>query len=50
MSQAAGWHGAWLNQRGGVFVLRADLMSEEDDIVLQTAARSVLTTERGGLA
>lgn len=41
---------AWLNQRGGVFVLRADMMSEADEILLQTAARSVLTTERGGLA
>ncbi len=41
---------AWLNQRGGVFVLRADMLSDADDILLQTAARCVLSTDRGGLA
>lgn len=42
--------GAWLNQRGGIYVLRTDLLSEADDILLQTTARAVLSTDRGGLA
>ncbi|HEX9371051.1 MAG TPA: glycosyl transferase, partial [Roseiflexaceae bacterium] len=39
----------WLNQRGGIFVLRADVMPEEDHVLLQTAARALLSTRRGGL-
>ena len=34
---------------GGVYLLRADLMSEKDRILLHTAARVVLVTERGTL-
>ena len=41
---------AWLNQRGGVFVLRADQMSEADRILLQVSARAVLDGGRGSLA
>jgi cellobiose phosphorylase len=46
----SGGSSAWLNQRGGVFVLRADVIAEEDLVLLQTAARVVLSTGRGGLA
>ncbi|RPH53975.1 MAG: phosphorylase, partial [Acidobacteria bacterium] len=35
---------------GGVFILRADLMSAEDRALLQTAARAVLLSHRGTLA
>ncbi len=34
---------------GGVYVLRGDVMSAEDKILLQTVARVVLATERGTL-
>lgn len=34
---------------GGVYVLRADVMSDEDKILLQTVARVVFVTERGTL-
>jgi cyclic beta-1,2-glucan synthetase len=40
---------AWLNQRGGIFVLRADQMSEADRILLLTAARAVLDDRSGPL-
>ena len=39
----------FLNQRGGVFVLRADQMSAEEKILLQTVARVVLDSRRGTL-
>ena len=35
---------------GNVFILRADLVSAEDRILLQTAARAVLLSRRGTLA
>ena len=35
---------------GSVFILRADLVSAEDRILLQTAARAVLLSRRGTLA
>jgi len=41
---------AWLNRRGGIFVLRADQMSEADRTLLETAARAILDGERGPLA
>ncbi len=34
---------------GGVYVLRADVMSDEDKLLLQTVARVVFVTERGTL-
>ncbi|NTW01669.1 MAG: glycosyl transferase, partial [Oscillochloris sp.] len=42
--------GALLNQRGGIFVLRSDLVSEADRILLETVACALLTTRRGDLA
>jgi cellobiose phosphorylase len=36
-----------LGGRGGVFLLRADVMSEEDRVLLQTVARAVLLGSRG---
>jgi len=41
---------AWLNQRGGIFVLRADQMGEADRVLLETCARAVLDGEKGSLA
>jgi cyclic beta-1,2-glucan synthetase len=41
---------AWLNRRGGIFLLRADQMSGADRVLLETAARAVLDGERGRLA
>ncbi len=39
----------WLNRRGGIFILRADQMSEADFTLLQTAARVVLQDANGTL-
>ncbi len=41
---------AWLNQRGGVFILRADLMGRADLTLLETAARAILDGKKGRLA
>jgi len=41
---------AWLNRRGGIFVLRADQMSESGRVLLETSARVVLDGEKGLLA
>jgi cyclic beta-1,2-glucan synthetase len=41
---------AWLNQRGGIFLLRADQMSGADRVLLETAARAILDGDRGSLA
>jgi cyclic beta-1,2-glucan synthetase len=41
---------AWLNQRGGIFILHQDRMSERDLILVNTAARVVLDADEGGLA
>jgi cyclic beta-1,2-glucan synthetase len=41
---------AWLNQRGGIFVLRGDQMSEADRVLLETSARAVLDGGKGSLA
>jgi cyclic beta-1,2-glucan synthetase len=40
----------WLNRRGGIFLLRADQMSEADRVLLETAARAILDGEKGSLA
>lgn len=40
----------WLNQRGGIFIVRADQMSDADRVLLATAARVVLDGSRGSLA
>ena len=42
--------GALLNQRGGIFVLRSDLVPEADRVLLETVACALLTTRRGDLA
>ncbi len=41
---------ALLNQRGGIFILRADQMEEPDRILMATAARVILDGGRGTLA
>ena len=41
---------AYLNQRGGLFVLYEDQVNEADRILLQTAARVVLDGDKGTLA
>lgn len=41
---------AWLNQRGGVFVLRADLMGRAERTLLEVAARAILDGKKGRLA
>ncbi|NIP69242.1 MAG: hypothetical protein GTO04_08690, partial [Planctomycetales bacterium] len=41
---------AWLNQRGGIFLLGAEKMSEADRVLLETAARAILDGEKGSLA
>ncbi|MCP4536804.1 MAG: hypothetical protein GY832_06630 [Chloroflexi bacterium] len=40
----------WLNLRGGVFVLRADQISEVDRTLLETSARAILDGDKGSLA
>jgi len=42
--------GNWLNQRGGIFILRRDQLSEADQILLQTVARVILDGDRGSLS
>ncbi len=41
---------AWVNQRGGIFILRSDQMAEAERILLQTAARVLLDGGKGVLA
>ena len=41
---------AWLNQRGGIFLLRAGQMSEADRVLLETSARAILDGDKGPLA
>jgi cyclic beta-1,2-glucan synthetase len=38
---------SWLNQRGGIYILREDQLGEADRVLLLTAARVVLDGERG---
>ncbi len=40
----------WLNQRGGIFILNADQMTEADRTLLQTAAQVILDGQKGSLA
>jgi cyclic beta-1,2-glucan synthetase len=40
----------WLNKPGGIFVLRADQVSDAENILLATAARTVLDDTAGPLA
>jgi cyclic beta-1,2-glucan synthetase len=39
-----------LNQRGGIFLLFAERMSQEDRVLIETAARVTLDSEKGPLA
>jgi cyclic beta-1,2-glucan synthetase len=41
---------AWLNQPGGIFLLRGGQMREDEQILLRTAARVVLEGRKGSLA
>ncbi|MCE7987838.1 MAG: hypothetical protein DYG89_42275 [Caldilinea sp. CFX5] len=41
---------SWVNQRGGIFILRADQMGEAERTLLQTTARVLLDGRRGSLA
>jgi cyclic beta-1,2-glucan synthetase len=41
---------AWLNQRGGIFVVQADQLSKADRILLDTAARVLLDGSAGKLS
>ena len=41
---------SWLNQRGGIFVLNQDQMSQADRTLLHTVARVVLDSANGSLA
>ncbi len=41
--------GAWLNQRGGIFVLATDRLSSDDRARIAAAARVLLDTEKGSL-
>jgi cyclic beta-1,2-glucan synthetase len=40
---------AWLNRRGGIFVLRANQMSDDAQLLLETAARAILDSRQGSL-
>jgi cyclic beta-1,2-glucan synthetase len=40
----------WLYRRGGIFLLQADQITPEDQVLLETAARAVLHAEQGPLA
>ena len=46
----SGVESSMLDKPGGIFVRRADLMSEDERILLQTVARVVLTDSDGSLA
>ncbi len=41
---------AWLERRGGIFILPADRLGEADRILLETAARVILDARKGNLA
>lgn len=40
----------WLNQRGGVFVLRTGVMPDADQVLFETVSRMTLYSRRGDLA
>ena len=39
----------WIDKPGGVFLRRADLMPQEDQLLLRAAARAVMDAAQGGL-
>ncbi len=39
----------WLNERGGIFILRRDLLTDVDEILLESVASVVLSNRRGNL-
>jgi len=41
---------AWLNRRGGIFVLNLDQMEAEDHVLLETVARVILYGHKGSLS
>ena len=41
---------AWVNRRGGIFLLRGDQLDRDTKVVLETAARVVLDGKEGSLA
>jgi cyclic beta-1,2-glucan synthetase len=41
---------AWMNRRGGIFILHQDRMTEGDLVLLNTAARVVLEADEGTMA
>ncbi|MDZ7830112.1 MAG: glucoamylase family protein, partial [Desulfobacterales bacterium] len=41
---------AWVNRRGGIFLLNADQMEPADRVLLDTAARGILDADKGPLA
>jgi cyclic beta-1,2-glucan synthetase len=48
MAESGPSHG-WIDRPGGLFLRRADVMSEEDRVLLRAAARAVLEGARGSL-
>lgn len=40
----------WLNRHDGIFVVRADQLSDSDRLLLETAARAVLDAGKGTLS
>jgi cellobiose phosphorylase len=46
----SGHGGSLLNARGGIFLLRADTLPEQDLVLIETVARAILNTRRGNLA
>ncbi|HEY3276174.1 MAG TPA: glucoamylase family protein [Syntrophorhabdaceae bacterium] len=41
---------AWLNRRGGIFIVRGDQIDEAELVLLKTVARAILDGEKGSLA
>ena len=39
----------WLNERGGIFILRRDLLNDADEILFESVASVVLSNRRGNL-
>ncbi|HEV3214187.1 MAG TPA: glucoamylase family protein [Vicinamibacterales bacterium] len=48
MAESGPSHG-WIDKPGGLFLRRADAMSEDDRVLLRAVARAVLDGSRGGL-
>ncbi|MFS8084926.1 MAG: GH36-type glycosyl hydrolase domain-containing protein, partial [Acidobacteriota bacterium] len=47
---AAGVEANLMDRPGGIFVRRAEQIADEDRVLLQSAARAIITDRRGGLA